>query len=92
LEVRGFCWEISILFPFKKSGGRSFGSSSHNDFVDFVHSNALVDLGFVGNKFTWSNHRKGRANIRERLDRGIANLDWVHLFPNSLVNNSLELI
>lgn len=60
-------------------------------FVDFVHSNALVDLGFVGNKFTWSNHRKGRANIRERLDSGLANLDWVHLFPNSLVNNSLAV-
>jgi len=81
----------SILSPFEKSGGRNFGSSSHIDFVDFVHSNALVDLGFVGNKFTWSNHRKGRANIRERLDRGLANLDWVHLFPNSLVNNSLAV-
>jgi hypothetical protein len=51
----------SILSPFEKSGGRNFGSSSHNDFVDFVHSNALVDLGFVGNKFTWSNHREGRG-------------------------------
>ena len=42
----------SILFAAKKSGGREFGSSSHGNFVDFVHSNALVDLGFVGNKFT----------------------------------------
>jgi hypothetical protein len=39
----------------------------------------------VGNKFTWSNHRSRRANIRERLDHGLANQGWVHLYPNSLI-------
>jgi hypothetical protein len=43
----------SILSSSEKSGGRAFGSSAHGDFADFVHSNALIDLGFVGNKFTW---------------------------------------
>jgi exonuclease III len=42
----------AILSPADKCGGRSFGSTSHHDFADFVHSNGLVDLGFVGNKFT----------------------------------------
>lgn len=42
----------AILSFADKCGGRSFGSTSHNDFSDFVRSNALVDLGFVGNKFT----------------------------------------
>ncbi|XP_059454884.1 uncharacterized protein LOC132185076 [Corylus avellana] len=78
-----------LLARLEKSGSRAFGSSSHGDFVDFVHSNALVDLGFVGNRFTWSNCRMGRANIRERLDRGLANQSWVHLFPNSLINHFL---
>jgi hypothetical protein len=55
--------------------------------TDFVNSNALVDLGFVGNRFTWSNHRSGSANIRERLDRGFANQNWVHIFPNSLIKH-----
>jgi hypothetical protein len=41
-----------VLSSSEKSGGRSF-----------VHSNALVDLGFVGNLYTWSNHRGGRDNI-----------------------------
>ncbi|XP_062155309.1 uncharacterized protein LOC133863383 [Alnus glutinosa] len=59
-----------VLSFFEKSGGRSFGSPSHLEFLDFVHSNALVDLGFVGNRYTWSNHRCGRDNIRERLGRG----------------------
>jgi hypothetical protein len=77
----------SILSAAEKSGSREFGTSSHGNFIDFVNYNALVDLGFVGNKFTWSNCRTGRDNIRERLDRGLANHNWVHLFPNALVNH-----
>jgi hypothetical protein len=76
-----------ILSSSKKSGGHAFGNSGHKAFADFVHFNALVDLGFVGNRFTWSNHREGSFNIRERLDKGLANQNWVHLFPNSLVNH-----
>jgi exonuclease III len=75
-----------VLSSSEKSGGHSFGSPSHLEFLDFVHSNALVDLGFVGNRYTWSNHRSGRDNIRERLDRGLANQDWIQIFPNSLIN------
>jgi hypothetical protein len=81
----------SVLSSSEKSGGRSVGSPSHLEFLDFVHSNALVDLGFVGNRYTWSNHRCGRDNIRERLDRGLANQDWIQIFPNSLLNHFLLL-
>jgi hypothetical protein len=76
-----------FLSSSEKSGGRAFGNSRHEDFVDFVHSNALVDLGFVGNRFNWSNRRDGRFNIREGLDRGFENQNWVHLFSNSLINH-----
>jgi hypothetical protein len=75
-----------VLSPAEKSGC-SFGSSSQGEFVDFVQYNALVDLGFFGNKFTWSNHRPSRANIREWLNRGLANQQWVHLFPNAVINH-----
>ncbi|XP_059451039.1 uncharacterized protein LOC132181825 [Corylus avellana] len=81
----------AILSSADKCGGRNFGSTSHMDFVDFVHSNALVDLGFIGNNFTWSNCRSGSANIRERLDCGLANQEWVSLFPNSLINHFLAV-
>lgn len=54
-----------LLSPSEKSGGCSHGTISHRHFEDFVHANALIDFGFNGYKFNWSNHRQGRANIRE---------------------------
>ena len=42
----------------------------------------MIDVGFVGNPFTWSNNRHGLENIKERLDRGLASPAWVYLHPN----------
>lgn len=42
----------TILSSTENKEGRFFGSPSHNVFLDFVHSNGLVDLGFSGNHFT----------------------------------------
>jgi hypothetical protein len=77
----------AILSPAEKIGGRIFGSSSHSEFQDFVHANGLIDLGFYGNPFTWNNNRHGSFNIRERLDRGLANLAWILLFPEASISH-----
>jgi hypothetical protein len=42
----------------------------------------MIDVGFVGNPFTWSNNIHGLENIKERLDRGLASPAWVHLHPD----------
>ncbi|KAA3468552.1 reverse transcriptase [Gossypium australe] len=42
----------------------------------------LNDLGFVKRWFTWERRRFLASNIRERLDRGVATLNWVNLFPS----------
>jgi hypothetical protein len=55
--------------------------------LGFVQSNGLIDLGYSGNPFTWNNKRQGRENLRERLDRGLSNKDWVLLFPNSHISH-----
>uniref|UniRef100_A0A2N9FSF1 Uncharacterized protein n=1 Tax=Fagus sylvatica TaxID=28930 RepID=A0A2N9FSF1_FAGSY len=44
-----------------------------------------VDLGYVGARFTWCNKRWGRGSIKERLDRGIANVEWRTKFPRATV-------
>ena len=45
----------------------------------------MLDLGFSGNPFTWSNGQQGRVFIQERLDRGLVNGDWRSLFPRATV-------
>lgn len=56
----------------EKSGGVSLSVSKINKFVKVVDICNLMDLGFQGPAFTWSNLRKGFANIKERIDRGFA--------------------
>lgn len=36
---------------------------------DWIDRNALIDMGFTGSCYTWSNNR-----IQERLDRGFCNI------------------
>jgi hypothetical protein len=70
-----------VLDQFEKLGGRPVASSSHCPFKHFIDHLGLVDLGFVGNPFTWCNNRQGFDTIKERLDRSLASSNWVHLHP-----------
>jgi hypothetical protein len=68
-----------VLDQSKKQGGRLVANSSSFPFKKFIDHFGLVDLGFAGNPYTWCNHRQGLATIKERLDRGLATLSWIHL-------------
>lgn len=41
-----------------------------------MDSLGLIDLGSSGLHYTWSNCRFGKANIIEKLDRGVSNIEW----------------
>ncbi|KAL1070232.1 hypothetical protein V6Z11_D11G008600 [Gossypium hirsutum] len=41
----------------------------------------LVDIGYSGRWYTWERGNFEANNIRERLDRGVANLAWTEMFP-----------
>jgi hypothetical protein len=43
----------------------------------------LTDLGFAGIPYTYDNRRQGRANVKVRLDRGVACPDWRDAFADS---------
>ncbi|KAI4969282.1 hypothetical protein ZWY2020_000196 [Hordeum vulgare] len=47
----------------------------------------LTDLGFVGQKFTWSNKQDAQCNVRVLLDRGVANGAFSELFLECYVQN-----
>lgn len=43
----------------------------------------LIDLGFMGNRFSWNNGREGDAYVQLRLDQAYATLEWREIFPQA---------
>lgn len=70
-----------ITKSFKKKGGRLRSERQMKDFRTTLEDCGLNDLGFIGRWFTWERGRFAATNIRERLDRGVATLGWVSIFP-----------
>lgn len=48
-------------------------------------------MGFEGSWFTWERGSLPKTNIQERLDRGVANTDWITLFPEVKVQHLVHL-
>ncbi|KAL2931584.1 hypothetical protein RDABS01_036994 [Bienertia sinuspersici] len=70
----------------EKRGGRIPKENRMRMFNDFMQNCAFIDLGASGNKFTWFNKRRSHP-IYERLDRCLANQQWLNLFPDYAVTN-----
>lgn len=70
-----------ILYAFEK-GGVPRAKSHMQEFRRVLEDFHLVDIGFSSSRFTWERRNLPEMNIRERLDRGVANDSWLDLFPN----------
>jgi hypothetical protein len=77
----------AITAQHDKLGGRPFQMFSRNTFSFFMNQFGMIDLGFSGNPYTWSNHRQGLCLIKELLDRGIATNQWIQHFPSFSVTH-----
>ncbi|KAL8511535.1 hypothetical protein ACS0TY_018078 [Phlomoides rotata] len=73
------------FWSWEKSGGNTHRTRCMEEFWETTTNLNLQDLGFSGNKFTWSNGRAGEDNILVRLDRAFANPHWRVLFSGSRV-------
>ncbi|KAA3467408.1 reverse transcriptase [Gossypium australe] len=71
-----------IMFSFEKQGGRIREERQMDAFRKTLDDCELADLGFSGHWYTWERGRLVSNNIRERLNRGVANPRWWELFPN----------
>ncbi|KAF6157345.1 hypothetical protein GIB67_004283 [Kingdonia uniflora] len=58
-----------IISKEEKFGKILFDCTAVNSLEDFVFEASLVDLGYSGPHFTWSNKRKGLELVKKRLDR-----------------------
>ncbi|MBA0551255.1 hypothetical protein Golob_022149 [Gossypium lobatum] len=66
---------------FEKKGGRLRSERQMKEFCKALEDCGLNDLGYISRWFTWERGRFVATNIREWLDRGVATLDWMSLFP-----------
>lgn len=48
-----------------------------------------IEIPFTGHRFTWRKKKSGLNNILERLDRGIASLSWIAIFPQAKMNHTI---
>lgn len=69
----------------EKRGGSSQLGANNTAFRSWIHANGLLDLGHHGPCYTWSNKQPGRANINQRLDRGLGSASWALQYPNSAI-------
>lgn len=76
-----------ILFSFEKVGGVSRDERRMEAFRDMLEECNLTDVGFSGPMFTWERENLVETNIRERLDQGVANNEWLSIFPNAQIRH-----
>jgi hypothetical protein len=74
-----------VLVPFEKLGGNLRQQSLMQAFQHTLDACELTDFGFLGPKYTWSNCQEGSALIREKLERGVANIAWRSIYPDAEV-------
>ncbi|CAN1338922.1 hypothetical protein LINPERPRIM_LOCUS38278 [Linum perenne] len=47
----------------------------------------LIDIGFTGPEFTWSNRQSPPSLIDERIDRFFLNEFWLDIFPEKAIEH-----
>ncbi|KAL0006196.1 hypothetical protein SO802_013757 [Lithocarpus litseifolius] len=71
----------------EKRGGALRSFNQMQLFRDVIDECGLIDLGFVGPKYTWSKHFESGQSIWERLDRGLATNNWFLLFLGTKIHH-----
>lgn len=66
-------------------GGSTNRTGISQQFVRWITTSRLIDLGFLGPRFTWK-----RGNLYERLDRGLCNTDWRLAYPEASVSHLIR--
>ncbi|XP_058071123.1 uncharacterized protein LOC131220177 [Magnolia sinica] len=65
----------------ERLGRVSISRAGDDEFAAVINSASLLDAGFSGNRFTWSNNQAENSRIWARLDRSLCNDEWLRCFP-----------
>ena len=91
-ELHGRAWVIAgdfneLLVDDDKFGGRAVSVNRSLPYKEVLDKCNMIDLGFSGPRFTWSNGRELSALIQERIDRFFMNPGWYSNFPEARVTH-----
>ncbi|XP_049399717.1 uncharacterized protein LOC125863742 [Solanum stenotomum] len=71
----------------EKLGGIPYNMRKSLDFIGVIEACGLMDLGFNGPRFTWSNQRGINFRIWKRLDRAMVNDRWLKDMPQTNITH-----
>ncbi|XP_057415008.1 uncharacterized protein LOC130709893 [Lotus japonicus] len=71
----------------KRRGGVDKTVEQLDSFIQCLNQCGLVDLGYLGQSYTWCNGRQDEANIQERLDKGVATQSLIDEWPTTTVRH-----
>nr|XP_023887421.1 uncharacterized protein LOC111999528 [Quercus suber] len=71
----------------EKLGWLDRDAKQMEEFRECLNRCELIDLGFIGQKYTWCNGRGREQRTKIRLDRMVATEEWMNLFPEARVRH-----
>ncbi|KAI3985539.1 hypothetical protein MKX01_004369 [Papaver californicum] len=76
--------DMNLTMYDKERHSQTRGSNSMTNWIrHIVRQMALIDLGYIGDPYTWSNHRQEPHLVMCRLDRAFVNNQWISKHGNS---------
>ncbi|XP_023878931.2 uncharacterized protein LOC111991384 [Quercus suber] len=76
-----------VLMGKDKYMGKAVNISRALHFQECLDSCKMIDIGFLGTHYTWSNQRPLTHLIQERIDRVFVNVEWNGLFLEASVQH-----
>ena len=70
-----------------KFGSRAISVNSFLLFKECLDKCNMIDIGFAGPRYTWTNRREIQALIQERIDRFFVNPQWCLLYLDAKVTH-----
>ncbi|KAA3471313.1 reverse transcriptase [Gossypium australe] len=76
-----------IMYDFEKKRGLPRDERRMETFSNVLEECQLMDVGYSENWFTWERGNLPETNIQERLDRKVANAEWMSMFPEVTIQH-----
>lgn len=74
-----------VLMGDDKLGGSSINISRALQFQECLDTYRMINIGFSGPRYNWSNRKPFHQLVQERIDRVFVNVEWNSILPEAAV-------